>query len=102
MLLFFLTGVLIALGHHVYYNTRAGMIVPSSNGPNWQIQGQELVLRFGLEIAFLTNAFLVNAVGRAYTQCAWSVAKRRTVTIDGLDALFSAFEDPWAFRRLEV
>jgi hypothetical protein len=68
MLWSFLRGVVLALGRHLYYASRAGTVVHSSNGSNWAVHSQEWVLRFGLAFAFLVNGFFISAVGLAYTQ----------------------------------
>jgi hypothetical protein len=98
----FLSGVIQALGHHLYYASRAGTTVHGSNGSSWAIHSQEQILRFGLAFAFLVKGFFIITVKLAYTQCAWSSIKHRGVSIGGLDALFSAIEDPWAFRKVEA
>jgi hypothetical protein len=97
----FIIGVLLALGHHLYYASLAGSIVRDSNGSNWALYSQEWILRFGLGVAFLVKAF-ATAVGLGYTQYVWDAVKQNSVTIGGLNAFFSAIEDPWAFRRLET
>jgi hypothetical protein len=96
----FLSGIILALGHHLYYASRAGTIVHDSHGSNWAIHSQEWILRFGLAFAFLVKGFFIIAVGLAYTQCVWFSVKHRGMRIGGLDALFSAIKDPRAFRQI--
>lgn len=87
---FFLSGVLLIVGHHVYYNSLNGTPVKSATQQTWAI-------RIGTGLAFLIKALFVAAIGIAVAQQAWSTLRRKGVSLRGIDAMFSVLGNPIAF-----
>ncbi|KAF4334983.1 hypothetical protein FBEOM_11180 [Fusarium beomiforme] len=90
-----LLALLLAVGHHFYYDYLDGKIVEN------QIQ-QEWYLRGGTGIAFLARALLSAAVGFAYTQILWQTLRSKSVTIQGINSLFGILHDAWDFTTWEL
>jgi hypothetical protein len=61
MLLFLVTGLTLAVGHHAYYQKYDGQIVEDAEWP----------LRIGIALALLAQHSLVGAVQGAYYQYTW-------------------------------
>ncbi|KAH8670218.1 hypothetical protein BGZ60DRAFT_527700 [Tricladium varicosporioides] len=79
----FVVGILMAVGHHLYYSSLDSDIV---GNPDEQ-QGK---LRYGNFFAFATQFTLASSVGFAYTQWLWRTLRKRTITVSCLDSAFSA------------
>jgi hypothetical protein len=88
-------GLLLALGHHFYYNYLNGRIVESQSQQQW-------FLRAGTGLAFLVRAFLSAAVGIAYTQILWRTLRSRSITIQGVNSLFGIVHNAWDFITWEL
>lgn len=88
-------GIGFALGHHFYWYSLDGAVVPSQTDQEWS-------QRYGIAAAFLAQSTLTLAVGVAYTQRVWVSVKRRPLTLSGLDKVFSLQDDIFAFLSWEV
>lgn len=76
-------GIAFALGHHFYY-------LSLREKPAVDQQG---MLRYGTVLAFLSKAFLINAVILAFRQRVLMMIRRKMLTLGTLDSLFAASED---------
>ncbi|KAF5572748.1 hypothetical protein FPANT_12852 [Fusarium pseudoanthophilum] len=88
-------GLVLAIGHHLYYHYLDGRIIKSQNQQEW-------FLRVGTGIAFLTRALLSAAVGFAYTQILWRTLRSKSVTIEGVNSLFGVLHNAWDFTTWEL
>ncbi|CVL03247.1 uncharacterized protein FPRN_00055 [Fusarium proliferatum] len=88
-------GLILAIGHHLYYHYLDGRIIKSQNQQEW-------FLRVGTGIAFLARALLSAAVGFAYTQILWRTLKSKSVTIEGVNSLFGVLHNAWDFTAWEL
>lgn len=83
----FVAGVLGAIGHHFFYTHLNGR--PATE--------QLMMVRYGTAMAFFTKSMLVSTVIVCYRQRIWYTLRRKAMTINGIDGLFSATEDPTMF-----
>ncbi|KAG5751776.1 hypothetical protein H9Q69_006083 [Fusarium xylarioides] len=88
-------GLVLAIGHHLYYHYLDGRIIKSQNQQEW-------FLRVGTGIAFLARALLSAAVGFAYTQILWRTLRSKSVTIEGVNSLFGVLHNVWDFTAWEL
>ncbi|KAI1053456.1 hypothetical protein LB506_012547 [Fusarium annulatum] len=88
-------GLILAIGHHLYYHYLDGRIIKSQNQQEW-------FLRVGTGIAFLARALLSAAVGFAYTQILWRTLRSKSVTIEGVNSLFGVLHNAWDFTAWEL
>ncbi|KAL2837254.1 hypothetical protein BJY01DRAFT_46869 [Aspergillus pseudoustus] len=87
---FLISGALLALGHHLYYDTLDGTRVTSIEQQTW-------ATRIGTGLAFLSRAFLVSAVGIAAVQETWATLRKKTVRLCGINSMFDVLNSPMAF-----
>jgi len=92
MYAFFFFGVLLAIGHHIFYRTLAGR--DASN----QLQ----MLRYGTVLAYFTKASLAGSIIIAYRQRLWLTMRHKTLYVSTIDGLFEAVEDLSALFNLEI
>ncbi|KXJ88625.1 hypothetical protein Micbo1qcDRAFT_185114 [Microdochium bolleyi] len=92
MYLFFLFGLLCAVGHHIFYSTLHGRIADR----------QLEMLRYGAVLAFATKAGLVAAVIVAFRQRLWLTVRSKLLSVAALDSLFAATDDITALWNLEI
>lgn len=105
-------GVLLAIGHHLFYNHLHGR---SARTDGWQILGsdvspQQLNIAIGTAIAYLVKTFLVLALSTAYLQLLWRALLRaaRGSTLGDLDTAFSGLSNlislskVWVWWRLPL
>lgn len=83
----FIAGILGALGHHFFY-THLHL---------QQATNQLMMVRYGTALAFFTKSMLVSCVIVCYRQRIWHTLRSKAMTINGIDGLFSATEDPTMF-----
>lgn len=91
----FLLGLATAVGHHVLYTSLDGSLAGDVNRQEWSI-------RFGTALAYLTQTSLAASVVCAYSQHIWTVFKAKSISIKGINAMFSASTDPIAFGTTEM
>lgn len=104
MLALLVAGIALAIGHHCYYHSLAGTEVLSSanQASTWDTNRQEWKIRFGTAFAFLAKTCLASSIAIAYTQHIWASCRKKAFSISGLDALFSATSDVFAFASLDL
>ncbi|KAH6957189.1 hypothetical protein DER45DRAFT_595857 [Fusarium avenaceum] len=90
-----LSGVVLSIGHHLFYDYLNNRIVQSQNQQEW-------FLRIGTGMAFLTRALLSAAVGIAYTQILWRTLRSKSVTINGINSMFGVPHNAWDFTTSEL
>ncbi|CEI63337.1 hypothetical protein FVEN_g132 [Fusarium venenatum] len=90
-----LSGIALAIGHHLFYEHLNDRIVQSQNQQEW-------FLRIGTGIAFLVGALLSAAIGIAYIQILWRTLRSKSVTINGIDSLFGVSHNAWDLTTLEL
>ena len=83
----FVVGVVGAIGHHLFYTNLNGK--PATE--------QLKMVRYGTAMAFFVKSMLVSTVIVCYRQRIWHTLRRKAMTINGIDGLFSATEDPTMF-----
>jgi hypothetical protein len=83
----FLAGFAAAVGHHLFYSHLNGQ--PATD--------QLMMVRYGTALAFFVKSTLVGSVIMCNRQRIWYTFRRKAMTINGIDGLFSATEDPTQF-----
>jgi len=83
-----LLGTLLAVGHHMYYASMNGHPVGQS-----RLQ-QETYVAAGVAFTFLVRAFILLAVGIAFTQLFWHDLLTQTSSIKTVDGLFTIRRNP--------
>ena len=83
----FVAGVAAAVGHHFFYTKLNGQ--PATE--------QLKMIRYGTALAFFVKSTLVGTSIMCNRQRIWRTFRRKAMTIDGIDGLFSAPEDPTQF-----
>lgn len=97
-----LFGILLALGHHLFYSHLNGKPV---GAPEHVIKGvtrQQLNLTLGTLFAFLVSSFLGVAVTTSYTQIVWRAIKKRTTTLATIDTIFHVVTNFWSLAFFSV
>lgn len=89
MIILFILGTILAIGHHFYYQFLDGKVVIEAS--------QEWNFRFGTAFAFLTKTMFAAAVGFAYNQHLWTTVRKKGITVEGLDAMFGALSNVLSF-----
>lgn len=92
ILVLFVGGLIGAVGHHYFYKSLDGR--PAKN--------QLLMIRYGTALAFFTKSTLVGTVILCYRQRIWHTFRKKAMTLNAIDGLFSATEDITAFTILEM
>ncbi|KAK7419752.1 hypothetical protein QQX98_003124 [Neonectria punicea] len=90
-----IVGILLAIGHHLFYASLDGQIVTSSGQQVWN-------LRIGTGLAFLVKASLTAAAGLAYTQLLWHTLRSQEISLNGIDAVFSVVNNIYGFATGEI
>lgn len=84
-----LLGILVAVAHHMFYQSLNGTIVSCEHQQQW-------FLRIGTGLAFLAKTLLTSSAALAYTQILWQTLRTRPITLHGVDSLFSAVTNAWS------
>ncbi|KAI0967657.1 hypothetical protein F4678DRAFT_239427 [Xylaria arbuscula] len=100
-----LSGVIVALGHHFYYHSIDGSstdVYQSIFG--FRFSSQQITTALGTSFSFVSRAFLIFAASVAYVQVFWGAARHsmRQNSLADLDAMFSGLSDFFAFRKGSV
>ncbi|KAI1368856.1 hypothetical protein F5Y08DRAFT_353440 [Xylaria arbuscula] len=94
MLSSMLTAVLIAIGHHLFYQHLMGQELPDSIYVTWgdsiKLAEQQLNFAAGTLLALLVKAFIGIAVSTAHEQHVWKVIRSQPTAIATIDGLFLA------------
>lgn len=104
MISFLLAGLLIAIGHHLFYQQLDGRPVGSSS---WIVAGrmlssQQRTAFFATGAIFLSKMFFGMCIAKAFDQQLWFTAHRKLIKVGTLEALFSVLNAPSAFFNLEM
>ncbi|MCJ1468035.1 hypothetical protein MMC07_006661 [Pseudocyphellaria aurata] len=91
----FIAGVFFAIGHHLYYKSLDGQEVGDLKRQQWP-------LRFGNVFSFLVKSCLAASAGIACVQWMWKTLRRSYITIEGIDAAFSAQENLLSLLNWEM
>lgn len=90
-----LGGVLFAIDHHVYYGYMDSRIVSTVDRQQW-------ALRFGTAFTFCAVGLLRCALVASYNQYIWRVFRYKSISIQGIDKIFSLTSDITGFCSPEV
>lgn len=93
-------GVLLSLGHHLFYRSLEGKAV--SDHAIHGVTGQQLNLAIGTLFAFLVKASLAVAIITAYTQTLWRSIKQQPMQLTAIDTIFEAGTNFWGFFRFAI
>ncbi|KAH7173900.1 uncharacterized protein B0J16DRAFT_406283 [Fusarium flagelliforme] len=85
----FLSGILAALAHHLYYQSLDRQ--PITRIP------QEWAIRIGTGLAFLSKACLGASAALAYQQYSWTILRSRALTFKSIDNVMGLLSDPTCF-----
>jgi uncharacterized membrane protein len=108
MLMALISGLFIAIGHHLFYEGLDGQAVPSQGWKAYGIEftSQQVNIAGGTALAFLVKLTLVIAVSTSYTQAVWNTAractKERGMSITQLDAAFSVLSNVVALKEVRL
>lgn len=108
MLAAFLTGTLLALGHHLFYQHLDGEKVPADDYSigSSHYSKQQMNIQIGTAFSFLVKAFLVVSVSVAYAQVFWwsfsNSHQGKLPTLNRIDTAFSALGNVLALFNLPV
>ena len=94
-----ISGVLLAAGHHFFYNNLAGKPVATGGFQLGyvEVSKQQANIALGTTFAFLVRAFLALAVSTAYAQVVWAAVKGRETRLSAIDSMFSILRDVSSF-----
>jgi hypothetical protein len=88
-----LAGAALALGHHFYFSYLDGSAAGLPSRQQW-------ALRLGAGFSFLVVALLRTACEAAYQQYIWTIVRRKPLSINVLNKLFSLTTSPTGFFSL--
>ncbi|KAI1070524.1 hypothetical protein LB507_006778 [Fusarium sp. FIESC RH6] len=89
ILFLFLSGILTALAHHLYYQSLDRQ--PITTFP------QEWAIRIGTGFSFLSKACLGASAALAYQQYLWTILRSRALTVKTIDSIMGLLSDPTGF-----
>jgi hypothetical protein len=95
-------GILLAFGHHVFYNSLSGKPVGVSETVMIGVTQQQLNLTLGTLFAFLVKVFLVVAITTAYTQIVWKDIKKQATRLSTIDTIFDVISNFWSLLSFSV
>ncbi|KAF7948498.1 uncharacterized protein EAE97_003909 [Botrytis byssoidea] len=90
-----LCGLILAIGHHAYYNSLSGTPAGDATRQAWSI-------RFGTAFAFLVVACFKAITVSALGQYLWSVVRSKGLKISDLDRLFALTSNPISLFSVSV
>ncbi|KAJ7258806.1 hypothetical protein B0H12DRAFT_436901 [Mycena haematopus] len=96
------SALALAGGHHAFYASLDGHPVSSgATASSFRVHSQAGASAIGTAFAFLVRSLLAVSAGTAFLQCAWRVARKRAVSISGLNAMWSSLTNVFAFLSLD-
>jgi hypothetical protein len=95
-------GILLALGHHLFYSSLNGKPVGAAEEVMHWVTRQQFNGTIGCLFAFSVNTFLLVAVTTAYTQISWSAIKGRSTRLDTIDTIFQAATSFWTLFSFKI
>jgi hypothetical protein len=97
MILLFLSGILVAVGHHLFYLRFDLQYVHSPDDGSYKYLSQTWIIRYGTAFAFVAKTLLAGSVVVAYKQVKWISLRHKANSISTIDAVFAATHDLLAF-----
>ncbi|CAG8953251.1 hypothetical protein HYFRA_00003454 [Hymenoscyphus fraxineus] len=95
MVVSLIAGVIIAIGHHLYYQWLNEQRVGDSNRQQW-------ALRIGNGLSILVNVLLKAAVGIAYVQYLWKTLSRNFLSFSTINDAFGLGQNLFSFLNWEL
>jgi hypothetical protein len=95
------SGILLAVGHHLFYNSLDGKSVAAG----YLLDGlsrQQLSFALGTMFAFIVNSLLALALSTSYLQIVWKTIKQRETPLPTIDTIFSGTVTIFSLRRLDI
>jgi hypothetical protein len=102
MLVAFICGILLAVGHHLFYSRLAGKPTTTGDYQLLNVSKQQVYTAIGTAFAFLVKAALALALSMAYTQVVWKAVKRQETTLSTINTLFSILGNVSAFMSVSL
>lgn len=97
MIALFISGILVAVGHHLFYSRFDGTAVRSQQDGASEYISQTWIIRYGTAFAFVAKTLLAGAVIIGYKQHMWINLRRKANSVATIDAVFAATHDLIAF-----
>jgi hypothetical protein len=98
-------GVAFAIGHDLIYNALDGKIVDASDVTFTNIGNillnQTWSNRIGNALALGFKLGLSGAIALAFSARLWNTVQSKAISTKGLDAMFSAIDDPLAYINMD-
>ncbi|KAL1595906.1 hypothetical protein SLS60_009596 [Paraconiothyrium brasiliense] len=93
MLALFISGILVSVGHHLFYSRLDGTVVQSAEEKASRYVTQIWIIRYGTAFAFLAKTLLASAVVIAYKQHIWINLRSKANSIATINVIFAATHD---------
>jgi hypothetical protein len=93
MVSLFLSGILVAVGHHLFYSRFDRSFVHEVNKMDSKYLSQEWIIRYGTAFAFVAKTLLAGSVMVAYRQHMWITLQHKDNRLSTVDAVFAAPHD---------
>ncbi|KAH6979141.1 hypothetical protein EDB82DRAFT_507145 [Fusarium venenatum] len=90
MCLFFLCGIALAIGHHVFYQSMSVAVTRSTKSQQWTI-------RVGSLFALMATVCFQACVTTAFKQVIWRTLRCHDIEISVIDKMFTLTSDPLSF-----
>ncbi|KPM42968.1 hypothetical protein AK830_g3585 [Neonectria ditissima] len=92
MYCFLVLGIVVAIGHHLFYNSLHGK----------EAVNQSATLRYGTFLAFLAKANFGTTIVLAFRQRAWMTVRHKILSLQAVDSLFASINDISALFNWEA
>ncbi|CAG8978280.1 hypothetical protein HYALB_00010232 [Hymenoscyphus albidus] len=99
MVVSLMAGVIIAIGHHLYYQWLNEQRVGDSNRQQWALRDAS---RIGNGLSILVNVLLKAAVGIAYVQYLWKTLSRNFLSLSTINDAFGLGQNLFSFLNWEL
>lgn len=90
-----IAGIIIAVGHHLFYHFLNGQHVD-------QVIPQVWVINIATAFTFLCKTFLVLAAATAFAQCEFRDLRRKGLNVEDVDSLSQMLGDPLGLLLLKL
>lgn len=97
MVALFISGILVAMGHHLFYLRFHDQAVQTHGQGISEYTTQTWIIRYGTAFAFVAKTLLAGAIISAYRQQMWINLRYKANTVSTIDAVFAATHDILAF-----
>lgn len=97
MVALFISGILVAMGHHLFYLRFDKSAVQSLDNGASEYLTQTWIIRYGTAFAFVAKTLLAGAIISAYRQQMWINLRYKANSVSTIDAVFAATHDILAF-----